>query len=112
MRVGMAELIILAASTASAGSYLQSHTTVVEGLGSFYPGWAFAARVSAGLGYPPLPHPTYDMRSSTVAYFLGNDTGLNNAAELLAESRFGIVGIGWQIHMRGAGWAQARQGAS
>ena len=54
-------------------------------------------------GFPTIPldgYPTYDMRSSTIVYFVGNDTGMNNHQELVAQTRFGIVGIGWQLNMR------------
>ena len=75
---------------------------------NFYPGWAFAAHASrGGLGYPPIPlegYPTYNMAASTSAYFLGNDTGVNSAAENLAEAKFRIVGLGWQLSMRDADW--------
>eukprot|EP00729_Bicosta_minor_P005769 gene5769-1170_t len=71
-----------------------------------YPGSGFAsfsAGSRGGLGYPPIPldgYPTMMMNRSTVAYFLGNDTGLNSAAENMAQARFGIVGLGWQLAMR------------
>ena len=47
------------------------------------------------------------MNDSTAAYFLGNDTGLNNPAEIAAQARFAIVGTGWQLGMRmaSAPWA-------
>lgn len=49
------------------------------------------------------------MRKSTIVYFVGNDTGMNSAAELNAEVRFGIVGVGWQMHMRGSNWSHLEQ---
>ena len=73
-----------------------------------YPGSSFAsfgAGRNGGLGYPPIPldgYPTFQMNRSTSAYFLGNDTGLNSHAENVAEARFGIVGLGWQLAMRNA----------
>ena len=86
-----------------------------------YPGWLFRAhgrplKPGAGsapsgrrqtIGYPPLPwagFPTYNMAQSTAAWFVGNDTGLNSAVEIAAEARFGVVGIGWQLHMFGSGF--------
>eukprot|EP01046_Picozoa_sp_COSAG06_P100420 COSAG06_NODE_46534_length_346_cov_0.728745_1_plen_90_part_01 len=64
------------------GSYLESKYSSDDGGRTFYPGWAFAAHGKGGLGYPPIPlsgYPTYDMATSTSAYFLGNDTGVNSA---------------------------------
>jgi hypothetical protein len=89
------------------GSYLESKYSSDDGGRTFYPGWAFAAHGKGGLGYPPIPlsgYPTYDMATSTSAYFLGNDTGVNSAAETAAEAKFGIVGLGWQLSMRDADW--------
>ena len=108
-------LTCISSGTASSPppTFLQSKYSHIEGVGSFYPGWGFAKRVNgAGLGYPTIPlegYPTYDLAKSTSAYFLGNDTGLNSQAELEAQSKFGIVGIGWQIHMRGAAWRHLEQ---
>jgi len=100
-------LISVAGGAPEPDTFLASKTVHVDGLGSFYPGWAFRAHSAGGLGYPPIPldgYPTYSMQRSTAAYFLGNDTGLNSAAEYAAEAKFGIVGIGWQIGMRSLGW--------
>ena len=39
-------------------------------------------------GFPPIPiegYPTYDMRKSTVVYFVGNDTGAPAPPELQNE---------------------------
>lgn len=59
------------------------------------PGWEFAVHG----GRPPLPYtPTGRLKDVTVAYFLGNASGFPNPAEALAESRFGIAGIGWQLN--------------
>ena len=75
-----------------------------------FPGSSFAhflPQKSSGLGFPPIPldgYPTYRMAASTAAYFLGNDTGLNNDAEIAAEARFGIVGLGWQLAMQKGPW--------
>ena len=86
-----------------------------------YPGWLFRAHgqplvPGAGsaptgrrrtIGYPPLPwagFPTYNMSQSTAAWFVGNDTGLNSAAEIAAEAQFGVVGIGWELNMFGSGF--------
>jgi len=86
--------------------------TSALGKGPFdYPGSSFSnflpKNSSGGLGYPPIPlegYPTWDMAASTAAYFLGNDTGLNNDVELAAQARFGIVGLGWQLAMRKGPW--------
>jgi hypothetical protein len=54
-----------------------------------------------GKEIPPLP---LSWQRSTVpvdmatAYFVGNDTGMNSVAELAAEARWGIIGIGWQLN--------------
>ena len=52
-------------------------------------------------GFPAMPKSmqTYDMQLSTGAYFVGNDTGLNNAAENQAEAKLGVAGLGWQLGM-------------
>jgi len=108
----MALALALLGSTAAAGeppawqAFLQSK---FDATGSFYPGWGFKKHAGAGggLGYPPIPldgYPTYAMAASTSAYFLGNDTGVNSAAENAAEAKFGIVGLGWQLSMRHADW--------
>ena len=34
---------------------------------------------------------------------------MNSEQELLAQSRFGIVGIGWQLNMRGSNWSHLEQ---
>eukprot|EP00966_Prymnesium_polylepis_P305862 7068021-Prymnesium_polylepis.1 len=81
-------------------------------LGNFWPGWGFRAHGAGGLGYPPIAldgYPTYSMQRSTVAYFLGNDTGLNSPKELAAQAKFGIVGLGWQLNMRGSNWRHLEQ---
>ena len=78
-----------------------------------FPGSSFASFLDPprpGLGYPPIPfdgYPSWRMNDSTAAYFLGNDTGLNNPAEIAAQARFAIVGTGWQLGMRmaSAPWA-------
>ena len=60
-------------------------------------GWAFAEHG----GFPPTPTSwgrSGVVRDFTVAYFMGNASGPNNAAEVAAEARFGIAGIGWQIN--------------
>jgi hypothetical protein len=86
-----------------------STTTMAAASSGFSPGWGFRKHSShGGMGFPPLPSrlgfPTYNTSRSTVAYFLGNDTGLNSDDELRAQSKFGIVGIGWQIAMRSTDW--------
>ena len=65
----------------------------------WHAGWGF---ISHG-GFPQLPaHWTNTtntrLSSSVVSYFLGNATGMNSVAELAAQARFGIVGIGWQLN--------------
>lgn len=52
-------------------------------------------------GLPLIPESvrTYQMNESVVSYFVGNDTGPNNAVETAAEARFGYSGIGWQMEM-------------
>ena len=66
----------------------------------WHAGWGF---ISHG-GFPPLPASWSanatdgKLSRSVVSYFLGNTTGMNNAAELEAQAKFGIVGIGWQLN--------------
>ena len=93
--------------------YLRYLESKYDATRTFYPGWAFAKHApKGGFGYPPIPldgYPTYDMAASTSAYFLGNDTGVNSAAENAAEAKFGIVGLGWQLSMRDADWRHLEQ---
>jgi hypothetical protein len=44
------------------------------------------------------------MNDSTAVFFAGNDTGFNSAVEVLAESRFALVGLGWQLAMKQEGY--------
>jgi hypothetical protein len=67
----------------------------------WHAGWGFLIHG----GFPALPAAwssnatsSGKLSSSVVSYFLGNATGMNNAAELAAQARFGIVGIGWQLN--------------
>ena len=41
----------------------------------------------------PCWHP-----KQVVGYFIGNNTGLENAEELAADIKLGIVGIGWNLY--------------
>jgi hypothetical protein len=67
---------------------------------SFWPaGWGF---ISHG-GFPPLPASWTNgsntkLSNSVVTYFVGNSTGMNNKAELEAQAKFGVVGLGWQLN--------------
>ena len=40
----------------------------------------------------------YLLNQSVVGYFVANNTGLANDAELAAEARLGIMGIGWNLN--------------
>jgi hypothetical protein len=67
----------------------------------WHAGWGFIAHG----GFPPLPaswdranRTNTTLSTSVVSYFLGNTTGMNSAAELEAQAKFGIVGIGWQLN--------------
>ena len=53
-----------------------------------------------GRTIPPLPASWRSTVAAdmTTAYFVGNATGLDSAAELAAEARWGIIGIGWQLN--------------
>lgn len=53
-----------------------------------------------GRTIPPLPAAWHSTVAAdmTTAYFVGNATGLDSAAELAAEARWGIIGIGWQLN--------------
>ena len=57
---------------------------------------------------PPLPKhmQSYQMNRSTVAYFIGNASGMDSSVELRSETRFGSVGVGWQIDGIPKKWAQ------
>jgi hypothetical protein len=50
---------------------------------------------------PPWP-PSWRMNDSTAVFFAGNDTGANSPLETLAEARFALVGLGWQLAMQAA----------
>ena len=67
-----------------------------QGRGPWGAGWGFAA---AG-GVPPQPAgmQSYLLNKSVVGYFVANNTGLASAAELAAEVKLGIVGIGWNLN--------------
>ena len=52
---------------------------------------------------PPWP-PSWRMNDSTAVFFAGNDTGFNSAVEVLAEARFALVGLGWQLAMQQEGF--------
>ena len=68
------------------------------------PGWPVGWGFAKGGGFPPLPAGWAaagyggTLRDASVGFFLGNATGLDSPAELRAEVRFGVVGIGWQIN--------------
>ena len=44
------------------------------------------------------------MQSSTVAYFVGNGTGMNAPDENAAEARLGVAGLGWQLNGSASNW--------
>ncbi len=64
------------------------------------PGWPVGWGFASHGGFPPLPvaWQTYSLERSTVGFFLGNASGMDSAAELRAEVRFGVVGVGWQVN--------------
>jgi len=62
-------------------------------------GWGFDKY--NGLPIMPGSFKTYDTNASVITYFVGNDTGPNNAVETAAEAQFGFTGIGWQMQMVG-----------
>eukprot|EP01047_Picozoa_sp_COSAG01_P029774 COSAG01_NODE_2054_length_8538_cov_4.853656_3_plen_383_part_00 len=49
---------------------------------------------------------SYQMNRSTIAYFIGNASGTNSAAEIQAEARFGYMGVGWQLDGIPRHWKQ------
>ena len=58
---------------------------------------------NAGWGFKSLPAMPTNMASylfnkSVVGYFVANNTGLSNPEELQAETRLGVVGIGWNLY--------------
>ena len=59
-----------------------------------WPGWGF---ISHG-GFPPIPWASWQLNQSTTAYFLGNQSGMDNSSELAKEVSLGYVGIGWQLN--------------
>lgn len=61
--------------------------------------WAVGWGFNSHGGFPPLPASwqNYRMKSASVGYFLGNASGMESRAELAAEDRFGIAGLGWQL---------------
>ena len=65
---------------------------------SLCPGWEW--RTHGGL--PPFPDawgpPRWGMAASTVAYFVGNASGLNNDMERTFGSKLGYYGIGWELN--------------
>ena len=59
-------------------------------------GWGFKTHG----GLPAMPFAMqrrYFLNQSVVGYFVANNTGLANEAELAAEAKLGIVGIGWNL---------------
>ena len=60
-----------------------------------------------GRTIPPLPAAWRSTVAADMAtaYFVGNSSGLDSAAELAAEARWGIIGIGWQLN---GSWAPDR----
>ena len=57
-------------------------------------GWGFAAHH----GLPPMRCKRYQINQSLVAYFVANNTGLANPAEIAAEIKAGVLGIGWNLN--------------
>lgn len=60
-------------------------------------GWGFKTHG----GTPAMPakfQSRYLLNQSVVGYFVANNTGLANDAELAAEARLGIMGIGWNLN--------------
>ena len=59
-------------------------------------GWGFAATG----GIPPQPPHmrSYAINRTVLATFVANNTGLANGAELAAEVKSGVVGIGWNLY--------------
>jgi hypothetical protein len=52
---------------------------------------------------------SWQMNLSTACFFVGNDTSANSPAESLAESRFGAVGIGWQLRAISSNFSHLEQ---
>jgi len=77
-------LLLLLVATAA----LPCHTM------NWRPGWGFGAHG----GFPANPWHSWRMNQSTVAYFVGNASGMDSEAELGLEARLGYVGIGWQLN--------------
>ena len=75
-------------------------------------GWGFSAHG----GFPVNPWASYQLNQSTVAYFVGNASGMDSVGEVEAEVKLGYLGIGWQLnnipshysHLEAAEIAQAK----
>lgn len=61
------------------------------------PGWRVGWGFDSHGGFPIMPWQRYQMNQSAVGYFLGNASGMESHKELMAESRLGVVGLGWQL---------------
>ena len=57
--------------------------------------WATAA---GGLPAQPSNLQSYFLNRSVVGYFVANNTGLASAEELTADTKLGVVGIGWNLY--------------
>eukprot|EP00729_Bicosta_minor_P015387 gene15387-4559_t len=64
--------------------------------GPWNAGWGFAPHH----GVPPMQPflQSYHLNKSVAGYFVANNTGLANPAEVVAENKLGIVGIGWNLN--------------
>ena len=63
----------------------------------WHAGWGFQSH----RGLPAMPsrmQSRYLINQSIVGYFVANNSGLASVAELVAESKLGVVGIGWNLN--------------
>lgn len=45
-----------------------------------------------------MPNTSLSVSLQVAGYFVANNTGLANPAEVVAENKLGIVGIGWNLN--------------
>ena len=61
--------------------------------------------VFSGGGIPAASFASWDMQSSTIAYFVGNGSAMNSPDEMKAEARRGVAGLGWQLNGTASNWS-------
>ena len=58
-------------------------------------------------GFMPFPEAwgsMWSLRDVTTAYFVGSETGPDDEAEIVKESKWGIIGLGWQLGALAGNW--------